>query len=100
MSHLAPILERAVRELTSLTGFELSSVVGVARRADGWGLRVELLERKGVPDTMDLIGLYEVLTDVEGHVLQFERRVLRHRGDVDAAAAEGAAPEVEVADAP
>ncbi len=85
MSELGPILERAVQELKSLTGFELSSVVAVARRADGWSLRIELLERRGVPDTMDLIGLYEVLTSVDGHVLQFERQVLRHRGDVEAA---------------
>ena len=39
------------------------------------------LERKAIPDTMDVLGLYEVRLDSEGTLLGFERKKLRKRGE-------------------
>ncbi|WP_324716687.1 gas vesicle protein GvpO [Carboxydochorda subterranea] len=83
MPHLREVLNAAIKELKALTGLELSGVTGALSQPEGWLLQVELVERRGVPDTMDVLGLYEVHTDAQGHVLAFERKGLRHRGDVD-----------------
>lgn len=79
------VMERAKKELRSLTNLEVSSVVGASRvEGDGWEVTIELIERKAIPDSADLLGLYEVHLDAEdGHMISFERRRLRHRMDVE-----------------
>jgi hypothetical protein len=42
---------------------------------------VELVERRAIPDSMDLLGLYEVITDDTGNVQTFRRVGMRKRGD-------------------
>jgi hypothetical protein len=82
------ITEKAKTELTSLTGFVASSVVSVrqdsASQTDGgktWNVLVELLERPGIPDRMDILGIYEAHLDAEGNLVGYERKGLRKRGD-------------------
>jgi hypothetical protein len=41
---------------------------------------LEALERRGIPDTMDIVGIYEVHLDNNGGLLSFERKRLRKRG--------------------
>ena len=42
---------------------------------------LEALERKAIPDTMDVLGLYEVRLDSDGNLLGFARKKLRKRGE-------------------
>jgi hypothetical protein len=56
-------------------------VTAVSRREDGWTVCIEELERKGIPDTMDILGLYEISLNNEGDLLGVERKNLRKRGD-------------------
>jgi hypothetical protein len=42
---------------------------------------IEVLERKGIPDTMDIIGLYEINLNNEGDLVSVDRKKLRKRGD-------------------
>lgn len=83
---LKEIMERAKKELQSVTNLEISSVVGASRiEDDGWQVTIELIERKAIPDAADLLGLYEVRLDDDGHMVNFERKKVRHRMDVEAA---------------
>lgn len=79
---LQEVVQRAVQELVELTGCSLSGVTAACRQGDGWLLRVELVERRGVPDSMDLLGLYEVRADEQGQLQEFARKGLRRRGEV------------------
>lgn len=83
---LKEIMERAKKELQSVANLEISSVVGTSRiKDDGWQVTIELIERKAIPDAADLLGLYEVRLDDDGHMVNFERKKVRHRMDVEAA---------------
>jgi len=42
---------------------------------------LEALERKAIPDSMDLLGLYELRLDNEGNLLGLGRKKLRKRGE-------------------
>lgn len=78
------ISERAKRELKAVMGLEVSSITGVSKvKDDGWQVTVELIERKAIPDTQDLLGLYEVRLDNDGHLISFDRKKVRHRMDIE-----------------
>ena len=56
-------------------------VTSMSKKDDGWTVCMEVLERKGIPDTMDILGLYECVLNNEGDLLSLERKKLRKRGD-------------------
>lgn len=80
---LREIVEHAKEELAAITTLKVSGVVGASRQDDGWHVGVELVERKSIPDTQDLLGVYEVILDDEGRILTYERKRVRRRMDVE-----------------
>jgi len=75
------IAEVAQKELANLTKLEPSGIKGVSRDEEGWHITVEMIEKKSIPDAMDLLALYEVILNNEGNVIKFERGRLRKRND-------------------
>ena len=74
-------VESAIRGLAMLK-MKVSSVTCVVPSGEGWQVTVELVERRGVPDTSDLLGVYESFLDAAGNVLRYERTRIRRRCDV------------------
>jgi Gas vesicle synthesis protein GvpO. len=62
---------------------DLDSVVSLNKDSDGWLAEVEVLERKSVPDTQDILGRYEMKFDEEGELLGYKRIMLRRRSDME-----------------
>jgi hypothetical protein len=58
-------------------------VTSLFRRDGGWTVCIEEIERKGIPDTMDILGLYEINLNNEGDLLSADRKKLRKRGDTN-----------------
>ena len=81
-------IEQATEQLSRLVGREPSSVAGGFKDEEGWHVSVEVLERKAIPDRMDLLAMYDVLLDDEGNVVRFDRGDLRARGDAGKRSAE------------
>lgn len=79
---LSQAVHKATQGLSALK-LKVSEVSSVARTEEGWRITVELIERLAIPDTMDLLGVYEVLLDQEGEMLGYERIRIRHRGDME-----------------
>ncbi|MEA1964110.1 MAG: gas vesicle protein GvpO [Candidatus Aerophobetes bacterium] len=75
------VAEVAQKELAKLIKLEPSGIKGVSRDEEGWHVMVEMIEKKSIPDAMDLLALYEVTLNDEGNVLKFERGTLRKRLD-------------------
>ncbi len=59
------------------------SVISVTKEENEWKVLVEVLERRAVPDTQDLLGRYELKLDENKELLGYERVVLRRRQDQD-----------------
>jgi hypothetical protein len=75
------IITKAQEEFVRLGKTPANGVTGLARTEKGWSVLLEGLERKAIPDTMDVLGLYEVCLDNDGTLVSFERKRLRRRGD-------------------
>jgi hypothetical protein len=78
---LKDISIRATEELEGVTGYDCSSVVSIHRLESEWKVLLELVEKHGIPDRMDILGLYEVVMDLQGNLTKYERKGLRKRGD-------------------
>jgi hypothetical protein len=81
--NLREAINGVTQQLPFILGMEASRVVAAAKSEDGWHITIELIERKAVPDTQDLIGTYEVSLDEEGELLSYERRSIRRRMDLE-----------------
>jgi hypothetical protein len=70
MGTLAKVLKDDIR---AVTGFNALSVVSLAKDDDGWTGQVEVTELKRVPSTQDLVAVYDVHLDGDGHLTSWER---------------------------
>lgn len=61
----------------------LDSIISLNKDPEGWMAEVEVLERKSVPDTQDILGRYEMKFDLEGELLGYKRIMLRRRSDME-----------------
>lgn len=75
------IIDKAKKQLVDLTGFSAPSAVGVKRKDNRWLLTIQLIEKKSIPDAMDLLGVYEAETDHQGNILGYKRVEVRRRSD-------------------
>ena len=75
------VVEKARKEFIGLGKKPADGVTGLSKTKEGWTILLEALERKAIPDTMDVLGLYELRMDDEGHLLGLDRKKLRKRGE-------------------
>lgn len=82
-TNLKGMIAGAKAEITEITGLPINAVTGTVKDEDTglFTVEMELLERTGVPDTMDMLGIYEVSVDENGDVIEYVRKGLRKRGD-------------------
>lgn len=80
---ITKLAEKARGELSKATGLDFSSILGVGRENSSWKVTLEMVEKHSIPDQMDILGIYEVLLDEEGHLIEFNRRGLRKRMDIE-----------------
>ena len=71
---------RAARHVLALTGREPENVVSIERDEDGWQVGVEVLELHRVPETTDILAVYEVTLGGKGELVQCQRGPRYHRG--------------------
>jgi hypothetical protein len=71
------VAARAAEELLELTGKGVEGVTGLERTDDGWTVQVEVVEVRRIPDTTDVLALYEIDTDRQG-ALEGYRRIRRY----------------------
>ena len=78
------LVNKLMAEFPPLIHLQSSGVVGVSRNEDGWIVTIEMLEKKSIPDSMDVLGCYEVKLGNDGDIRDFTRVRLRKRGDTAA----------------
>lgn len=70
----------AAEQLVVLTGKGFEGVVGLSRSDDGWRVEVELLEVRRIPNTTDMLAVYEVELDPDGELTGYRRQCRYVRG--------------------
>jgi hypothetical protein len=75
------LIERAREQLAEVIGLKLSSTLGASKDDQGWRISVEMIEKKSIPDGMDILATYEARLNDKGELLEFGRKKLRKRID-------------------
>ncbi|MBI5235173.1 MAG: gas vesicle protein [Deltaproteobacteria bacterium] len=84
---MGDVIIKARSEMKRLTGLEAASTVKTVKDESGWRLLVEMIEKRSIPDSMDILATYEILMDDNGNLMEFNRKGMRKR--VDTAVSEG-----------
>jgi hypothetical protein len=79
------IVAEAKRQVAEVTGLDVEGATGFERNGDGWVVTVVALELARTPDTMDVLGVYEVVISDDGELQQFKRTARTHRAAVEEA---------------
>jgi hypothetical protein len=72
----------AADSVLQLTGRCPENVVSIVRDDDGWQVGVEVMEMHRIPETTDIMAVYEVTLDTNGDLVRCERGQRYHRGQV------------------
>ncbi|GAA2592695.1 hypothetical protein GCM10010411_27210 [Actinomadura fulvescens] len=75
--------KHAVDHVTRLTGRDAEGVVGVERSDDGWQVAVEIVETHRIPDSADILAIYQTALDDGGDLVSYRRHRRYLRGQVD-----------------
>jgi hypothetical protein len=74
---------KAARYVADFTGRDPESVISVERRDGDWQVGVEVVETHRIPDTTDVLAIYEVRLDGGGTLLSYRRARRFARGQLD-----------------
>jgi len=77
------IIESAKKQLADLTGFKEPAGVGLKKEKEGWVVTCEIIEKKSIPEGMDILGTYEVHLDAKGDLLGYEKTAMRKKMDTE-----------------
>jgi len=74
-------IRRALQHLEEITGRSPESVTSVQRGDDyGWVVSLDLVEVHRIPDSSDILAVYEVELDASGEMISYRRRNRYSRG--------------------
>jgi hypothetical protein len=74
---LGEVTTYAMRHVAELSGREAVGVTAVERTEHGWRVCVEVVELRRIPDTSDILALYETEVGGDGELVSF-RRIRRY----------------------
>lgn len=80
---IGEILGRVNQAAQTMLMKDVDSVVSLNQDDESWLAEIEVLERKSVPDTQDILGRYEMKFDSDGELLGYKRIMLRRRSDME-----------------
>ena len=73
-----------VGNISKVTKYKYEALVGAAQDQEtgNWVLTIELLEKISIPDSMDILGIYDASVDANGDIVEFKRKMTRRRSDI------------------
>jgi hypothetical protein len=80
---MSETIKKARAELSELTGLEVSSTLSAEKDAEEWRVTLEVVEKRSIPDGMDILAIYDTRLDTEGNVMEFRRVRMRKRMDTE-----------------
>jgi len=80
--NIKEICQKAPALLESILNKKTESITGVTKEGEEWKVLIEVLERKAVPDTQDILNTYELKLTGDLEVTGYRRVGMRHRGDM------------------
>lgn len=76
------ISKRSLPIVESVLNKKPESIISVTKEGKEWRVLAEVLERKAVPDTQDILGRYELKLDENANLLGYTQVMLRRRANL------------------
>ncbi len=69
--------------IRNITKYKYEALVGAVKDQEtgNWILTIELLEKNSIPDSMDILGIYDATIDDQGDIVELKRKMTRRRSD-------------------
>ena len=80
--NLLEIQEKAVPQIIKLLNKEPEGISSIEKTNEDWKVLCEVLDKKSIPETYDLLKVYEFMLDKEAKVTSFKLLKKIRRGDV------------------
>ncbi|MCU1422540.1 MAG: gas vesicle protein [Solirubrobacterales bacterium] len=78
------LAQQAREQVAEMTGLQSGTVTGLDRGGDDrWVVTVEVVELERIPNTMDVMGTFEVTLSEDGELVGLRRRGRRRRSQTD-----------------
>ena len=74
------VARAAIDQLAGLAGHDVEGVVSVERNDSGWEIGVEVVESHRIPDTADILAIYQLRLDEDGELVSYRRTKRYSRG--------------------
>lgn len=76
------VQKKAIPEIKELLKKDPESISSIDKTEKGWVIHCDVLEKKSVPETYDLLKVYEFLLDNNAKVTSFKMLKKIRRGDI------------------
>ena len=80
--NILEIQEKIIPQIRKLLNKEPESISSIEKTNDGWRVLCEVLDKKSIPETYDLLKVYEFLADKEVKIASFKQLRKIRRGDL------------------
>jgi hypothetical protein len=82
MANIKAIGEKARSHIEDLMEKKAEGIISVTKENEDWRVLAEMLERRAVPDTQDILSTYELKLTDNGELISYKRIGLRKRADL------------------
>jgi len=79
---MAEVCKTAITLLESILNKKAESITSISNDGNEWRVLIEVLERRSIPDTQDILNIYELKLTNDLEFTGYKRIRMRHRGDM------------------
>ncbi len=80
--NLLEIQEKVVPQIRKLLNKEPEGISLIEKNNEGWRVLCDVLDKKSIPETYDILKVFEFLTDKEAKITSFKLLKKIRRGDI------------------
>lgn len=80
--NIIEVQKKVLPEIKELLKKDPETISSVEKTNEGWVIQCEVLEKKSVPETFDLLKIFEFELDKDGKIKGFKQLKKIRRGDV------------------
>lgn len=77
------VQKKVMPEIKELLKKDVESIASIEKSGDGWVVQCHILEKKSVPETYDLLKVFEFKLDKNAKITEFKQIKKIRRGDID-----------------
>jgi hypothetical protein len=74
--------DKILLQIEGLLKKKAEGIVSISRVGENWNIQLEVLERRAIPDTQNILGIYGLKLNSDLEVIEYKRIGMRHKGDM------------------